>query len=148
MLVTGAAGFIGFHVAARLLADGHPVIGLDNLNDYYDPALKEARLAQSHAASGLHLRARGPPRSGTRWRSTSSATVRARVVHLAAQAGVRYSTVNPHAYLDSNLVGFLHLLEECRRHRIEPPRVRLLELGVRAERPGSSRSSTTTSTTR
>ena len=118
MLVTGAAGFIGFHVAARLLADGHPVIGLDNLNDYYDPALKEARLAQLTPHPAFTF-ARVDLRDRDAMAEHFQRHRPARVVHLAAQAGVRYSTVNPHAYLDSNLVGFLHLLEECRRHRIE-----------------------------
>jgi UDP-glucuronate 4-epimerase len=118
VLVTGAAGFIGFHVAARLLADGHPVIGLDNLNDYYDPALKEARLAQLTPHPAFTF-ARVDLRDRDAMAEHFQRHRPARVVHLAAQAGVRYSTVNPHAYLDSNLVGFLHLLEECRRHRIE-----------------------------
>ena len=118
VLVTGAAGFIGFHVAGRLLADGHPVIGLDNLNDYYDPALKEARLAQLTPHPAFTF-ARVDLRDRDAMAEHFQRHRPARVVHLAAQAGVRYSTVNPHAYLDSNLVGFLHLLEECRRHRIE-----------------------------
>lgn len=118
VLVTGAAGFIGFHVAGRLLADGHPVIGLDNLNDYYDPALKEARLAELTPHPAFTF-ARVDLRDRDAMAEHFQRHRPARVVHLAAQAGVRYSTVNPHAYLDSNLVGFLHLLEECRRHRIE-----------------------------
>ena len=118
ILVTGAAGFIGFHVARRLLGDGHPVVGLDNLNDYYDPALKEARLDQllpqpAFAFERVDLRDREAMADLFQRHRPR------RVVHLAAQAGVRYSVVNPHAYADSNLVGFLHVLEECRRHRIE-----------------------------
>jgi UDP-glucuronate 4-epimerase len=118
ILVTGAAGFIGFHVARRLLRDGHPVVGLDNLNDYYDPALKEARLAQL-----LPERAFAFERVDLRDREAMTDFFQrhrpGRVVHLAAQAGVRHSIVNPHAYVDANLVGFLHVLEECRRHKIE-----------------------------
>jgi UDP-glucuronate 4-epimerase len=118
VLVTGAAGFIGFHVAKRLLADGHQVVGLDNLNDYYDPALKAARLAQLTPAPAFrfeHVDLRD---------QTASASVfqrhrPERVVHLAAQAGVRYSLVNPHAYTDANVGGFLNVLEGCRSHRVE-----------------------------
>ena len=117
VLVTGVAGFIGFHVARRLLADGHPVVGLDNLNDYYDPALKEARLAQltPHPAftfARVDLRDREAMADHfQRHRPT-------RVVHLAAQAGVRYSVVNPYAYVDSNLAGFCHVLEGCRHQQV------------------------------
>ena len=118
VLVTGAAGFIGFHVAKRLLADGQQVVGLDNLNDYYDPALKAARLAQLTAAPAFrfeHVDLRDSA-------ATASVFQRhhpERVVHLAAQAGVRYSLVNPHAYTDANVVGFLSVLEGCRNHRVE-----------------------------
>lgn len=118
VLVTGAAGFIGFHVAERLLERGDEVIGLDNLNPYYDPSLKEARLAR------LRKRARFSfekldlaDRAGM-----EALFVRGgirRVVHLAAQAGVRYSIPNPHAYADSNLTGTLHVLEGCRHHGID-----------------------------
>jgi UDP-glucuronate 4-epimerase len=118
VLLTGAAGFIGFHVAQRLLADGHHVLGLDNLNDYYDPTLKQARLDQltPHAAFTFE-RLDVSDRSGMaelfrRHRPTW-------VVHLAAQAGVRYSLRNPHAYVDANLVGFLNVLEGCRHHAVE-----------------------------
>jgi UDP-glucuronate 4-epimerase len=112
-LVTGAAGVLGFHTARRLLARGDEVVGLDNVNDYYDVSLKEARLAQltPHAAFSfqrLDLADR-----------TGMADLFAQdrfdvVIHLAAQAGVRYSLTNPHAYIDSNLVGFLNILEGCR----------------------------------
>jgi UDP-glucuronate 4-epimerase len=118
ILVTGAAGFIGFHVAQRLLLDGHSVVGLDNVNAYYDPALKEARLAQltphpAFAFARIDLADRKAMADlFQRYHPT-------RVVHLAAQAGVRHSLVNPHAYIDSNLVGFLHVLEECRHQRAE-----------------------------
>jgi UDP-glucuronate 4-epimerase len=118
ILVTGAAGFIGFHVARRLLQDGHPVLGLDNLNDYYDPALKQARLAQLAPHAGFTF-----VRTDVSDRKALADVFQlhrpARVVHLAAQAGVRYSVVNPQAYADSNLVGFFHVLEECRHQGVE-----------------------------
>jgi UDP-glucuronate 4-epimerase len=118
VLLTGAAGFIGFHVAQRLLADGHHVLGLDNLNEYYDPTLKQARLDQltPHAAFTFE-------RLDVSDRAGMAELFRrhrpARVVHLAAQAGVRYSLRNPHAYVDANLVGFLNVLEGCRHHAVE-----------------------------
>src|SRR6187551_2821666 len=117
VLVTGAAGFIGFHVTKRLLDRGDQVIGLDNLNDYYDPTLKQARLAQltghpRFAFAKLELADRAAMEA-----LFANGGI-ARVVHLAAQAGVRYSIENPHAYVDSNLVGFLHILEGCRHHGI------------------------------
>src|SRR5215469_15885454 len=113
ILVTGAAGFIGFHVARRLLADGRSVVGLDNLNAYYDPALKRARLAElAKAPSFKFVRLDLADRGGV---SALFATHAFRhVVHLAAQAGVRYSLVDPHAYADANLTGFLNVLEGCR----------------------------------
>src|SRR5246127_4455370 len=113
VLITGAAGFIGFALARRLLETGRAVVGADSINDYYDPALKKARLAvlgefdkftfhkldlaERHAAERIFGDAKFGP-----------------VVHLAAQAGVRYSLQNPHAYLDANLAGFLNVLEGCR----------------------------------
>ena len=117
VLVTGAAGFIGMHVCERLLARGDEVIGLDNFNDYYDVSLKEARCARldKHSAFRMaHLDV--VERDGL-------ATLFARqqpdaVIHLAAQAGVRYSIKNPHAYVDSNLVGFTNILEGCRNHPV------------------------------
>jgi UDP-glucuronate 4-epimerase len=114
-LVTGAAGFIGFHVARQLLAEGRSVVGLDSLNDYYDPALKQARLtilrrdprfsfvhadlADRRATRELFAKHRFPA-----------------VIHLAAQAGVRHSIDHPHAYVDANLEGFVNVLEGCRHH--------------------------------
>ena len=115
VLVTGAAGFIGFHVARRLLAEGRAVVGLDNLNSYYDPALKRARLdilrgEQGFAFEQIDLADRASvERLFAKHRF-------ARVVHLAAQAGVRYSIDHPHAYVDANLVGFVNVLEGCRHH--------------------------------
>jgi UDP-glucuronate 4-epimerase len=112
-LVTGAAGFIGYFLSLRLLEAGLPVIGLDNLNDYYDPALKEARLQRLEQHYGFTFaRLDLTDRSGI-----EAAFTRHRpghVVHLAAQAGVRYSIDNPHAYADANLTGFLNILEACR----------------------------------
>ena len=118
VLVTGAAGFIGFHVAKRLLADGHQVVGLDNLNDYYDPTLKAARLAQLTPAQSFRFE-RVDLRDHAATASVFQHHRPERVVHLAAQAGVRYSLVNPHAYTDANVVGFLNVLEDCRNHRVE-----------------------------
>jgi UDP-glucuronate 4-epimerase len=118
VLLTGAAGFIGFHVAARLLADGHRVIGADNLNAYYDPTLKQARLDRLTPHAGFAFE-----RVDVGDRAAMTEMFRrhrpARMVHLAAQAGVRYSLVDPHAYVDANLVGFLNVLEGCRQHRVE-----------------------------
>jgi UDP-glucuronate 4-epimerase len=113
VLVTGAAGFIGMHVAASLLASGVRVIGIDNLNDYYDPALKLARLARLEGQPGFAFH---PIDVADRAALAALFDEHRfdRVVHLAAQAGVRYSITNPHAYADSNLVGFVNILEGCR----------------------------------
>ena len=118
ILVTGAAGFIGFHVAMRLLNRGDQVIGLDNINDYYDVRLKQARLAQLTPHERFRfVKLDLSNRQGMR-DFFAGESIR-RVVHLAAQAGVRYSLTNPHAYTESNIEGFLNILEGCRLSRIE-----------------------------
>ncbi len=117
ILVTGAAGFIGMHVAERLLAAGHQVTGLDNLNDYYDPALKQARLARLRDLPGFAFQ-RLDLADGAGMRALFAAEGFERVVHLGAQAGVRYSLTNPQVYLDSNVTGTLNVLEGCRHHGV------------------------------
>ncbi len=118
ILITGAAGFIGFFLAKRLLADGLEVVGLDNLNDYYDPALKQARLDQLLPQKGfsfVHLDLadrQGVADLFSRHRFDA-------VMNLAAQAGVRYSLENPHSYVDSNVVGFVNILEGCRHNGVK-----------------------------
>ncbi|MDI1253491.1 NAD-dependent epimerase [Thermomonas sp.] len=118
ILVTGSAGFIGSHVAQKLLDRGDRVIGVDNLNDYYDVSLKQARLDRllahpdyTHAAIDLADRAA--------MEAVFAAQTPQGVVNLAAQAGVRYAAENPHIYVDSNIIGFLHVLEGCRQHGVE-----------------------------
>ena len=113
ILVTGVAGFIGMHVAIRLLADGHEVIGLDNINDYYDVRLKQARLAHIGSPNQFHFHKLDlADREGiTSLFADAQPEI---VINLAAQAGVRYSLQNPHSYIDSNLVGFTNILEACR----------------------------------
>lgn len=118
ILVTGAAGFIGFHVTQRLLAAGHQIVGIDNLNDYYDVGLKQSR---------LDLIAQHPGFTFIKMELADRAAIASlfeqyafqRVIHLGAQAGVRYSIDNPHAYADANLTGHLNILEGCRHHKIE-----------------------------
>jgi len=117
VLVTGVAGFIGFHVARRLLDRGDTVVGIDSVNAYYDVRLKEARLALLTGHERFNfLRLDLADRSGMSELFTTQRPER--VVHLAAQAGVRYSLTNPHAYVESNLVGFLHILEGCRHTQV------------------------------
>ena len=115
VLVTGSAGFIGFHVARRLLARGDEVVGVDNLNDYYDVSLKQARLERLLGQPGF-TDERVDVADRSAMASLFARYRPQRVVHLAAQAGVRYSLQNPHAYVDSNLVGFMNILEGCRHH--------------------------------
>ena len=113
VLITGCAGFIGMHVAERLLARGDEVVGVDNLNDYYDVALKQARLARlTPHANFRHVLLDIADRPGMA--ELFAREKPQRVINLAAQAGVRYSLKNPHAYVDSNLVGFVNVLEGCR----------------------------------
>ena len=117
VLVTGAAGFIGMHVATALLERGDAVIGLDNLNDYYDPVLKQARLGRLQTQRGFRF-----VRADIAAADAVTGAFRAnpeidRVVHLAAQAGVRYSLTHPEAYIQTNLVGHFNILEACRHHR-------------------------------
>ncbi|HRP08495.1 MAG TPA: NAD-dependent epimerase [Gemmatimonadales bacterium] len=117
-LVTGAAGFIGYHVAEALLARGDEVVGVDNLNPYYDPSLKQARLERLQARPGFRFM-----HADIADRNTIDGVFESerppRVIHLAAQAGVRYSVTHPHAYVSSNVTGFLHVLEGCRHHGAE-----------------------------
>lgn len=117
VLVTGCAGFIGMHVARLLLERGDTVVGMDNLNDYYDPRLKQARLAclESYAQFEFALGDIADRAAVDRLFSEHAFD---RVVHLAAQAGVRYSLINPHAYIQSNIVGFCNLLEACRHQGV------------------------------
>lgn len=113
ILLTGAAGFIGFHVAQALLARGDEVIGLDNLNDYYDPRLKHARLEQLLGRKGFRFHQIDVAEAGAVQAATKGAEI-SKVIHLAAQAGVRYSLTNPYAYIRSNVLGHLVMLEFCR----------------------------------
>jgi UDP-glucuronate 4-epimerase len=118
ILVTGAAGFIGYHVCKRLLARGDRVLGLDNLNSYYDPMLKEARLEQLRSTSGFTF-VHADVADTDSMQQLFADNRPQRVVHLAAQAGVRYSVTNPYAYIDSNVLGFQNILEGCRHQRAE-----------------------------
>lgn len=117
ILVTGCAGFIGFHVVNRLLQDGHSILGIDNLNDYYDVLLKQNRIKclknKNFTFKKLHLQNKSAvTQIFTDWKPNI-------VIHLAAQAGVRYSLKNPHAYITSNLVGFTNIVEACSHNNIE-----------------------------
>jgi UDP-glucuronate 4-epimerase len=118
ILVTGAAGFIGMHTCLRLLERGDEVVGVDNLNDYYDVRLKEARLARLTPSARFKFH-----KISVEDREGMAAVFRdekpQRVIHLAAQAGVRYSLTNPHAYIDANLQGFMNILEGCRHNGVE-----------------------------
>jgi UDP-glucuronate 4-epimerase len=118
VLLTGAAGFIGMHCTERLLSRGDTVVGVDNLNDYYDVALKEARLVRLQKHPGFAF-AKIDVADRAAMEALFAHERPQRVVHLAAQAGVRYSLRNPHAYVDSNLVGFMNILEGCRHHHVE-----------------------------
>lgn len=118
ILVTGVAGFIGFHTAIRLLERGEKVIGLDNVNDYYDVRLKKARLAKLKPFKQFTF-AKTDLANRVKMRKLFAEQPIAKVVHLAAQAGVRYSLVNPHAYTDSNIEGFLNILEGCRHAKVQ-----------------------------
>ena len=117
VLVTGAAGFIGFHLAKRLLCDGYQVHGIDNLNDYYDVNLKYARLGQLKHPNFVFQRLDLADRAGVLQLFQDNQFDY--VINLAAQAGVRYSLINPHAYIDSNITGFVNLLEGCRQSNIK-----------------------------
>lgn len=116
-LVTGAAGFIGYHVTERLLAAGHQVVGIDNLNDYYDVNLKLARLARLEQPGFTFIKLDLADREGMA--ALFAAHSFQRVIHLGAQAGVRYSLENPLAYADANLIGHLNVLEGCRHSKVE-----------------------------
>ncbi|VUC77902.1 NAD-dependent epimerase [Raoultella terrigena] len=116
-LVTGAAGFIGFHTCKRLLEAGHQVVGIDNMNDYYDVNLKQARLDLLQSSLFSFHKVDLADRQGIA--ELFAEEKFNRVIHLAAQAGVRYSLENPHAYADSNLIGYLNILEGCRHNKVE-----------------------------
>lgn len=118
ILVTGAAGFIGSFVAERLLKLGHEVVGIDNLNEYYDPRLKHARLERLRCMKGFSFQKLDISHR-TEFEDFFRSIRASRVVHLAAQAGVRYSVTHPYAYIESNIVGFLNLLEQCRHQGVE-----------------------------
>jgi len=118
ILVTGAAGFIGFHTAAALLRRGDEVVGVDNMNSYYDPTLKAARLEILKQQPNFRF-LKADISDRTAIETIFQEERFQRVVHLAAQAGVRHSIENPHAYIDSNIVGFLHVIEGCRRTDVE-----------------------------
>ncbi len=118
ILLTGAAGFIGFHLTQRLIKEGHEIIGLDNINDYYDVTLKYDRLKQLEGEKNftfIKCTLEDRPAMEKVFKEQEFSTV----IHLAAQAGVRYSLENPHAYVDSNIVGFINILEGCRHKKVD-----------------------------
>ena len=117
ILVTGAAGFIGYHTCARLAQSGHTVVGLDNFNDYYSPQLKRDRARELAAFPGFRM-AELDLADAAGVNALFAAERFTHVINLAAQAGVRYSLVNPDAYIQSNIVGFANLLEACRHHKV------------------------------
>ena len=123
VLVTGAAGFIGYHLSKKLLEEGNSVVGFDNVNPYYDPSLKKARVAQLEATAESTGSSFQLIEADLEDRlAVENAFIEhkpQKVVNLAAQAGVRYSIENPAAYIQANLVGFGHVLEGCRRHDVE-----------------------------
>ncbi|MDP5130119.1 MAG: NAD-dependent epimerase [Paraglaciecola sp.] len=121
ILVTGVAGFIGFHVTQLLLSQGNQVVGIDNINDYYDVGLKEGRLAQlkKHQKSDQFMFIKMDISDRLAMESLFEHEKFDKVVHLAAQAGVRYSIENPHAYIESNIIGFMNVLEGCRHHSVQ-----------------------------
>jgi UDP-glucuronate 4-epimerase len=118
IMVTGAAGFIGFHLCQKLLQLGYQVLGIDNLNDYYDVALKQARLAQLVDYPNFEFQKLELSNQSATSEIFNSFKPEI-VIHLAAQAGVRYSLKNPHAYVDSNLAAFVNILEGCRHHQVQ-----------------------------
>jgi UDP-glucuronate 4-epimerase len=118
IMVTGAAGFIGFHLSLRLLADGNNVLGIDNMNPYYDVTLKEERLKILKKYSDFRFLKADLADRGAIEKLFTEGEIEV-VVNMAAQAGVRYSLINPHAYVDSNLVGFLNILEGCRHNKVK-----------------------------
>ena len=117
ILITGSAGFIGYHLCKSLLEDGHHILGIDNLNDYYDVSLKKDRLKELENKNFKFEKVDISDRQELQ-RIFKSFDPQ-KVVNLAAQAGVRYSLINPYAYLDSNLAGFLNVIEMCRHHNVE-----------------------------
>jgi UDP-glucuronate 4-epimerase len=119
ILVTGSAGFVGFHLVRKLLAEGHSVVGIDNVNDYYDTGLKESRMDILSSVGGKYAFHKIDISDRNAVDTLFDDTRFTHVVHLAAQAGVRYSITNPQAYTESNLVGFMNILEACRLHKPE-----------------------------
>ncbi len=118
ILVTGAAGFIGFHISKRLLEQGREVVGLDNMNDYYDPVIKETRISQLTPNAGFKFIEKDLSERAAMEDLFATEGFDG-VINMAAQAGVRYSLINPHSYVDSNLVGFVNVLEGCRHNNVK-----------------------------